>query len=262
MEAAPVLVTIPISHYCEKARWALDRAGVEYRESAHLQIFHWVAVRRAGGGKTAPVLVCGDRVFAESSEILDEADALAPPERRLFPADPEAAAEARALEADFDERLGPHGRRWMYDSLRGSREVAVAYNCSGVPGWQRRAFPFVFPLAMRVIDRYLEISPASVAESLATVHAVFDEVGERLGDGRGFLCGDRFGAADLTFAALAASVLVPPEYGVPLPRPEELPAPMAATIGELREHPAGAFAMRLYREERRPEPAPAPDRSA
>jgi len=262
METDRVLITIPISHYCEKARWALDWAGVGYRERAHLQIFHWVAVRRAGGGKTAPVLVCGDRAFAESAEILDEADALAPPERRLFPADPDAAAEVRALERDFDERLGPHGRRWMYDSLRGSREIAVAYNCTGVPAWQRRVFPFVYPTAMRVIDRYLEISPASVAESLATVHAVFDEVAGRLADGREYLCGDRFGAADLTFAALAASVLVPPEYGVPLPQPEELPAPMAATIGELREHPAGAFALRLYREERRPDRASAPNRAA
>jgi len=258
MEPDRVLITIPISHYCEKARWALDRAGIEYRERAHLQIFHWVAVRRAGGGKTAPVLISGDRVFAESAEILAEADSLAPPERRLFPADPEAAAAVRTLEQDFDTRLGPHGRRWMYDSLRGSREIAVAYNCTGVPAWQRRAFPFVFPMAMRVIDRYLEISPASVAESLATVRAVFDEVAARLADGRTHLCGDGFSAADLTFAALAASVLVPPEYGVPLPQPEELPAPMAATIGELREHPAGAFALRLYREERRPDHAPAP----
>ena len=32
---------------------------------------------------------------------------------------------------------------------------------------------------------------------------------------------------------------MPPEYGVPLPQPQELPAPMAATVDELREHPAG-----------------------
>ena len=29
------LVTIPISHYCEKARWALERAGIAYREERH-----------------------------------------------------------------------------------------------------------------------------------------------------------------------------------------------------------------------------------
>ena len=50
------LITIPISHYCEKARWALDRAGIPYRERAHLQAIHWFAVRRAGGARTVPVL--------------------------------------------------------------------------------------------------------------------------------------------------------------------------------------------------------------
>ena len=28
---APRLITIPISHYCEKARWALERAEIPYR---------------------------------------------------------------------------------------------------------------------------------------------------------------------------------------------------------------------------------------
>ena len=71
MGTSPVLITIPISHYCEKARWALDRTGVKYEEKAHLQVIHWVPVARAGGGKTAPVLVWGDRVFADSADIVD-----------------------------------------------------------------------------------------------------------------------------------------------------------------------------------------------
>ena len=31
------LLTIPISHYCEKARWALERAGLAYREERHVR---------------------------------------------------------------------------------------------------------------------------------------------------------------------------------------------------------------------------------
>ena len=201
-DVSPVLVTIPISHYCEKARWALDWAGVEYEERAHLQIFHWVAVRRAGGGKTAPVLVLGDRVLADSAEIVEEADALAPPGRRLFPDDPAAATEVRALEDDFDTRLGPHGRRWMYYGLRERRDLAIEYACTGIPDWQRRALPVVYPVAARTIDRVLDISPATAAESETFVGAVFDQVAERLDDGRPYLCGERFTAADLTFAAL------------------------------------------------------------
>lgn len=251
MGERPVLITIPISHYCEKARWALDRAGIEYEERAHLQVLHWFPAKRAGGKKTAPVLVWGDRVFTDSADIVAAASAEAPPDRGLFPEDPTAAAEVRGLQRDFDERLGPEGRRWMYNAMRGQRHLAVAYGCTGVPPWQRRGLPFAYPVATRIIDRYLDVTPATAARAEAEVRTTFDAVAERLDDGRPYLCGDRFSAADLTFAALAAAVLMPPEYGVPLPQPEELPAAMAATVHELRAHPAGAHALRMFREERR-----------
>jgi glutathione S-transferase len=248
-----VLITIPISHFCEKARWALERCGVPYRERAHLQVIHWVAVKRAGGRMTAPVLVCGDRVFPDSADIVAFADSKAAPEQRLYPDDP---AEVRALERDFDERLGPHGRRWMYDEMRGHRGLVGKYGATGVPAWQRRALPVAFPLVARVIDRYLKITPETAAGSLQTARDIFDSVGERLSDGRPYLVGDRFTAADLTFSALSAPLVVPPEYGVPLPQPDELPAGMAAVVRELREHPAGRHALEMYRRERRLQPSP------
>ena len=67
----------------------------------------------------------------------------------------------------------------------------------------------------------------------------FDAVAARLDDGRRYLCGDAFTAADLAFAALAAPVLVPPQYGVALPQPVELPSDMAAAVQAFRDHPAG-----------------------
>lgn len=245
-----VLITIPISHFCEKARWALERAGVPYRERAHLQVFHRFAVRRAGGNGTAPVFVWDGQVLADSADILDAASAHAPPARRLFPEDPRAAAEVRALERDFDARLGPEGRLWMYYEMRGRGDLARRYGCTGIPGWQRRLLPLVYPAAVRIIDRALGVRPETAARAEATVRATFDEVAERLADGRPFLWGERFTAADLTFAALAASVLMPPEYGVPLPQPEVLPPAMAAKVNEFRSHPAGAYALRMFSEER------------
>jgi glutathione S-transferase len=235
----PRLITIPISHYCEKARWALERAEIPYREEPHLQAIHWVHVWRAGRGRTAPVLVTDEAVLTESAEIVRWADP------SLYP-EPEVAA----LEAHFDDELGPHGRRWMYHRIFTRPELVIAYGAPGVPRWERAALPRFLPLVKRLINRYLEVDETTAAESRERVRAVFDEVGERLSDGRRYLVGNAFSAADLAFAALAASVLVPERYGVELPSLEELPEPFAAEVRALREHPAGAFALRLYDQER------------
>lgn len=58
----------------EKARWALDRAGLAYREERHVQGIHQFVARRAGGGTTLPVLVDGSVVLTSSESILRYAD--------------------------------------------------------------------------------------------------------------------------------------------------------------------------------------------
>ena len=73
---------------------------------------------------------------------------------------------------------------------------------------------------------------------------------ELLADGRPYLCGERFTAADLTFAALAAAAIIPPGYGTPLPQPDELSGPVDAVVRSFREHPAGAYALELFRTHR------------
>jgi glutathione S-transferase len=204
---------------------------------------------------TAPVLVLDGRVLADSADILEAADQRAAPELRIYPEDDAEAAEVRSLQRDFDERLGPEGRRWMYFELRGRGDIARRYGTEGVPAWQRRAMPYLYPVVARVVDRVLDVTPETAAASRKVVEATFDEVGERLADGRPYLCGERFTAADLTFAALSAPIVLPPEYGVSLPRPEVLPKAMAAAVREMRERPAGAHALRMFREQRHLAPA-------
>ena len=114
------LITIPISHYCEKARWALQRAGLRYREERHIQGVHRLAARRAGGGVTVPVLVTPEGAIGESGEILAWIDARLAPERRLFPLEPAERQEVDALCARFDAELGPKARRLIYVHMLGT----------------------------------------------------------------------------------------------------------------------------------------------
>jgi glutathione S-transferase len=248
----PILVTIPISHFCEKARWALDRAGVDYAEKRHIQIIHALAAKRAGGGSTAPVLRTADGVYDQSSAILRYADEQLPEERRLYPADAAAGAEVEALELRFDTVLGPEGRLWLYHEVFKDARRFAPWNLTGVPRWERRIFPFVLAPAKVVINRYLGISDSTAAAAIGHVDEEFGFVAGLLSDGRRHLAGDRFSAADLAWASLAAPCVVPPGYGTPLPQPADMPAEMAAAVERWRAHPAGQFALRMFEEERPP----------
>jgi glutathione S-transferase len=244
-------VTIPISHYCEKARWALERAGITYREERHVQGIHRFAARRAGGGITVPVLVTPGGAIGDSAEILAWVDERTAPERRLFPAEPSARAEVERVCRRLDEVLGPRGRRLMYVRMFVARELALRFNNEGVPPWEDRAIRHGWPLARRVIERALAIRPGIETEDEAAVWREFDFVAELLADGRPHLCGERFGAADLTFAALSAAIVVPAEYGVALPQPDVLPPDMAELVERARAHPAGRYALTLFSKHRR-----------
>jgi glutathione S-transferase len=240
------LITLPISHYCEKARWALDRAGVRYREERHVQGLHSIAARRAGGGATVPVLVTGEEVLGESSDIIAWADERAPAELRLLPAGPAERAEVERLCRRFDEVLGPSGRRVIYVHMFTQRRLALEYNNKGVPAWEDRLARAGWPLFERLITRVLGIAPGGEAGDEATVFAELDHAAELLADGRAYLCGEQFSAADLTFAALSAPVTVPPEYGSPLPQLPLLAPSTAALVRRAREHPAGRHALAMF----------------
>ncbi len=246
----PRLLTIPISHYCEKARWALDRATIGYTEEPHLQVIHVWKARRAGGGRTVPVLVTDEAIVDDSSAILEWADRDLPQERRLYP-EGDAGARARDIESWLDERLGPDGRLWMYHGTLPVLDDMDEWALAGVPEWERRAFRTFGGVLDAAIRRHLGVDDARAAAALRSVDEVFDEIASRLADGRPYLTGERFTAADLTFAALSAAVLIPQDYGSPLPPLDALPAEMAEQVRRLRVHPAGAFAARIYAEQRR-----------
>ena len=258
------LVTIPISHYCEKARWALDRAGIGYREERHVQGIHQLAARRAGGGITVPVLVTPagvDRRVRADPRMGRPAHR---PARRACSTGPRrSSARCWRCARRFDERLGPAGRRLVYVHMFGQRELMLRFNDQGVPAWEDRMLRIGLPLFKRLVSRVLDIRPG--VERAATRRSCgreFDHAAELLSDGRPYLCGERFTAADLTFAALCAPVLMPPGYGVPLPQPEILPEATARLVRRAREHPAGAHALRMYAEHRRAVPATEPAAAA
>jgi glutathione S-transferase len=240
------LVTITFSHYCEKARWALDRAGIPFEEDGHLPLFAWLPAYRAARSKTVPILVDGATVLRDSTDIVAWADARSP--GSLLPSDPAERAEALALEDMFDRDLGPATRRWGYWQMLAEPRL-ISHIAVRTPAWETAMLRFTRPLVMKMIARGLAVNAAGVARSLAKIEGVFAKVDELLRAGRRYLVGDHFSVADLTFAALASPALMLEQPGVPLP-PAALLAKAQPQIDAWRASPAGSFAMRLYNDER------------
>lgn len=250
MTTPPRLITIPFSHYCEKARWALDRAGVAYTERGHLPMLHYLA---AGLRRSVPILVTADGPLRDSTAIAAWADAQAP--GALLPAAAAARADALALEHDFGAQLGPATRRWSYFHVLPRRDL-LPLMWRDVPRWQVWAFRATRPLAVRAITRSLRLDAAGAERSRAKIDAAFEAVASRLADGRPYLTGDAFTVADLAFAALAAPVVLPPELPVALPALETYADAPRAQIAAWRASPAGAFVRALYARDRARTPPP------
>src|SRR5436190_24361763 len=95
----PVLWHIQVSHYSEKARWALAYKSVEHERRApppglHMPIAFWLT---RGRHVTFPVLQLGSRGIGDSTEIVAALEQHYP-DPPLYPSTPEECARALALE--------------------------------------------------------------------------------------------------------------------------------------------------------------------
>jgi glutathione S-transferase len=213
-----------------------------------MPILHARHARRAGGSRTVPVLVAGDTVVADSTDIVAWADAQRP--GTLLPSDPAERAEALALEDELDRQLGPATRRWGYFQMMPHGARFDAHLARGVPRWELALFQLTRPLAYGLMRRGMNITPEGAARSLAKIDEVFARIDARLADGRRFLVGDRFGVADLTFAALAAPVIFPREAPFGIGAPEDFDGDARACVERWRASPSGRFVLSLYAAER------------
>jgi glutathione S-transferase len=268
------LITIPVSHYCEKTRWALTRLQIPFVEERHMPPFHRFATQRIVsrsnsddlpetegnlsainrfigqqvGGQSVPVLIAPAAILKSSDEILRYVDSIASPELKLYPTDPEHRQQVENLVESFDSVLGPAIRLWVYSYMMERPDLMRSLWCEGVPWFERLLFPIVFPWMRSTVFQMYAINEATAISAHESICKTFETVEHLLADGRTYLIGDRFSAADLTFATLAAGVVMPSGYGVKLPELSELPTVMAAGIQRFRETGAGQFVLRLYQE--------------
>ncbi len=238
-----LLVTIPFSHFCEKARWALDLTRTPYVEKRLVPPLHLVGTLPLGGRSTPLLRTEDGRRLTDSTDILRWLDDRTP--GALYPREPNARAEVEALEDELDRVVGPDVRRIVYHAIFATPDdLLTPLFRASARGAQRAAAPALAKVAKPVIRRALKVTPEGAARSTARLEETLTAIDARLAD-RAYLVGDAPTAADLTLAALLAPLVRPPEHPVTGAFPWAS-AELDALRERYRARPSGRHALRLY----------------
>jgi glutathione S-transferase len=242
------LYDFTFSHYCEKARWALDFKGVAYTPHHLLPGFHMLATRKIAPLSCLPILTGEGIVVQDSTQIINFLEQRFP-DPSLTPADPNQANEAIEWEEYLDEEIGLTLRRWFYFHTLPDRRRAMRFLCGDASGAQRVLFGFAFAPIRRAMTAMMDIHPESAKEAERRFLIAFDKLDNALTH-RDFLVGDRFSRADLTACALLSPFCRPGEGESQLPG--LLAEPVCALRDRLKHRRFYHWVCDMYRQQRTP----------
>ncbi|HEV2912341.1 MAG TPA: hypothetical protein VGX92_03395 [Pyrinomonadaceae bacterium] len=247
------LITFPPSLDSELSRFLLAHYRIPHQDQRHVIIFSSFPTLRRGRTVRFPFLYSDSYRLNTVRKMIDHFDPLCPPERRLLPAsdDPE---RARAEEdwTFFNSTLGMPTSVFAYYHLLPHREIMIRPLSDGAPQFEVSAVRAAYPVFAGLLRLLLRLTAERASKALVQIREVMQKVDERISDGRRYLRGDRFSLSDMAFAVAAAPVVWPDEYGGYLPALADTPPVMQDAIAEMRNRPSGQFALRIYREHRRP----------
>jgi glutathione S-transferase len=237
------LYTFAMSHYSEKIRWTLDHCKLPYSEVCMTPAFHMGPALRMGrrGQTTLPILKTPSSFIQDSPRILDWLS------ENYGPLDlmPNLNGPAiRQVEKRFDA-IGKDVARFLYAKSFGVADAHI------IKLWTDYATPLQatvirvgYPIIRWAFKQKLQISAKGAVRAQTRITEVIDWLESQLQDGRFYLVGGRFSAADITAAALLAPIACPaqhPVYGDPLFKQS-----MALAIEPWKNHKAIAWVQQMY----------------
>jgi glutathione S-transferase len=237
----PLLLTLPPSHYCERARWALDLQAIVYDEERLAPGSHILRVKRLGASATSlPLLLLGDGSLCQGSDrILDWTG--------LPGGDPQ-------IEQRLEQATAPLIRQCLYagllpDPQSGIRDVLLR----GTSKWQATIGWVIWPLLRRIMATGMNARPRLLPDLIAQVDRELDWFDQMLAERGDHLVGREFGRADLTAASLLAPLALPQVEPVKsLSAGIRWPRSLAPFLAKWSDRPTLEWVRRVYETHRAP----------
>ncbi len=241
------LLEFPHSHYCEKARWALDYKGIPFQPVTLMPGFHMLTVRKYASNTSVPVLLNDSDVVQGSSEILHYLDRKYP-SRSLTPTDAGELQACLDIEQSMDKKLGVNIRRILYHSLLAHPDFIRYCFTHSLPKVKQLIFSLLYPMLRYKIHKTYVVSTAKVGQARNEFDAAMGELETKL-TGKRYLIGGQFTRADLSVAAMLSLLVMPAEHPFPWIEP---PDPEARAFCDgYRDHPVSVWVRKMYRDHRK-----------
>jgi glutathione S-transferase len=244
----PVLYVFAISHYCEKARWALDYLGVDYRLKHLAPGQHIKLARSLGVADTClPILADGDFALQGSARIIDWAQVQSTSATHNLAADDDQAG--REIEQRLDDVFGVHVRRYYYsDALLTQPQTVKPMFTRDLPWPQRLILKLAWGKIVKLMIRGMDLGALQRLESRQIVETELDWLDGLLADDRQYLLGDHFSRTDLCAASLLAPLALPAQH--PTYPHLQVPAATAADLEIWKNRPTLRWVNEMYRRHR------------
>lgn len=203
----PTLYIFTISHFCEKARWALDYLNVDYHlkviaPGTHLQIAKKLGLKRG----STPFLETGDGVIQGSDTIINWAEEQSNSTSLQDPQNAEAVSE---IEARLDKELGVHIRRWFYsEAVVEQPHLVKPIFMRDISAWEKIKFSIKWPVIQKLMIKRMDLGKEQGEQSFTIVQNEMAWLESLLKD-TPFLAGNQLSRADIAAAALIAPMIKP-----------------------------------------------------
>lgn len=238
----PKLHIFSISHYCEKARWALDFCGLDYDLVIVSPISHNANAKRLGlDTASLPILELEQEVLQGSDKII----AWAEKNKKCDASLAYRSAESQKIEQELDEILGVNVRKWYYsEALIDHPKSVLKVFAKGLSMMERTAINIAWPKVRSTMTARMDLGLEQGEEARKLVEQQLDKLDALLSSKDNTSFGGGFSRVELTAASLLAPLILPEQH--PMAGAIALPPKLEKQMQAWQQRPASQWVAETY----------------